>query len=483
MSAGDRFAVAVIAIPAAFGAGTLGAWALLRNSPRTIAADLIQPLPVVTAWGAFGERCFAVLALTVVAATFALLAALRFAPDATARDAHAPDGDPPEGTANEVGSNGANSADRRARRLVIFAAAGSLLCTAVWPFDFSSDVYAYAAYGEMAARGIDPYVRVAAAVRGPAIDPARWQWGGTYPACVYGPAFVAFARAIWSLTSGFGIQTALATLRASAALAFLGSIAIFDAALAGLAPRRRLRLVCAYGLHPVVLWSVAEGHNDAFVLLGAATATLLARRGSAFAAGGLLGLSGAWKATGAALAAGFALEAALVRRMPRAAFGALGGIAAAAAVSVPPLLPGLAALGTHGRYAPAISLQALLGPVPAIMLAVAAAGAGTIILARRNRAGYAWFGLAFVAALPNLYPWYALWLVPWALAAGATRASYALYGVTILALVRYLPDAAGNMTNAGARAAALVALLPLVLAVPGALDVLVKSSKKAVAPS
>jgi hypothetical protein len=182
------------------------------------------------------------------------------------------------------------------------------------------------------------------------------------------------------------------------------------------------------------------------------------------------------------LAAGFALEAALVRRMPRAAFGAAGGIALAAAVSVPPLVPGLASLGAHGIYAPAISPQALLGPLPAAILALGAAGLGIVTLARRHRTGYAWLGLAIVAALPNLYPWYALGLVPWALAAGATPAGEALYGVTIFALVRYLPDAAGNMTNAGVRAAALVALLPLVLAFPGARAVLVQS-KKVVAPS
>jgi len=465
MSAPGRFSVAVAAIPPVFGAGAVGAWALLRNAPRTIAVDRLQPLTVVTAWGSFGERCFAVLALTVGVATVALLAALRFAPGDTATDDTAHD-----------------TANRRARRLVLLAAAGTLLCAAAWPFVFSSDTYAYAAYGEMAARGIDPYVRVAASIRGAAIDAARWQWGGTYPACVYGPAFVAFTRAIWSLTGAFGVRMVLAALRASAALAFLGSIAIFDAALEGVAPRRRLRLVCAYGLHPVALWSVAEGHNDAFVLLGAAAAALVARRGSVFAAGALLGLSGAWKATGAVLAAGFALDAALVRRMPRAALGVVGGIAVAAAVSVPPLVPILVSLGARGTYAPAASLQSLLGPLLATLPALVAAGAGTMALARRNRTGYAWLGLALAAAMPNLYPWYVLWLVPWALAAGATPASYVLYGVTIFVVVRYLPDAAGDMTYAGARAAALVALLALVLAIPSVRAVLMKS-KKAVAPS
>jgi hypothetical protein len=434
-----RFRIALATFAAAFPAGALAARALLAHAPAAIAVDRAQPLVVVTSWGAFGGAAFAALAAAVAVAAVALAIVLHEAPPGAAA----------RGTA------------------VAFAlAAAGIAGAACFPFTFSSDPYAYAAYGAMAARGIDPYALVPASLHGAPFDAARWQWGGVYPVCVYGPAFVAFARALDATAGPFGLAAELAAFRLSAALAFLGSIALLGDALRALAPRTRFRVLCAYGGHPVLLWSVAEGHNDAFVLLAAAAAAVLARRGAAFGAGLLVAASAAFKATGAALAAVYALDAAFVRRTGRrAAAGVAAGLALAAALTLPPMRPALAALGAHGRYAPSVSLQTLLGLGPSLALAAAAAAFGIIRVVRsRERDGFAWLGLAAVAALPNLYPWYGLWLVPLALAAGPGGASLALYGVTICAVIRYLPDAAGNMTLGMVRSAAVAALSPLVAA-------------------
>jgi hypothetical protein len=140
------------------------------------------------------------------------------------------------------------------------------------------------------------------------------------------------------------------------------------------------------------------------------------------------------------------------------------GMAAAVVLALPPLVRALAATRTHGHYAPQISIQGILGLVPSLVLALAAATIGLAMVVRRDRGGFAWLGIAQLVALPNGYPWYALWLVPWCLVAGDTWASRALWGATISSVARYLPDAAGTLGPDAARLAAGIAIAPLVLA-------------------
>jgi hypothetical protein len=453
-----RFAAAVATFALAFPAGALAAHVLLEGAPRRIATDLAQPLPVVTAWGTYGGWCFATLGGAVALATLALVVLLLAAP--ARRPLH-----------------------EHPAALVLALAVAGLAGAAAFPFTFSSDPYAYAAYGAMAERGIDPYVPVAAGVHGAAIDAARRQWGGAYPVCVYGPAFVAFARLVRRATEPFGPAAALAAFRALAGLAFLASIAFLDRALAGLEAGRRFAILAAYGLDPVLLWSAAEGHNDAFVLAIAAAAALAVRRGWGACGGLVLGFSAAFKAPGALLAAGLALDAAFVARRPGIAVAAAAGIALAAAVAIPAMLPAFAAVGGHGQYAPQVSLPDLVGPLAASAIALVTAGFALVRLRARDRGGFAWLGLAAAAVLPNLYPWYALWLVPFALAAGRTGAGFALYGVTICALLRYLPDATGNMTPSAVRIVTVVALSPLAALVISRFASKISRSQKAVVPS
>ena len=63
-----------------------------------------------------------------------------------------------------------------------------------WPVVFSSDVYAYAAYGNAVLHAQNPYLAVSHAQHGTFVDAARWQWGGvSFPASVYGPLFIGIA--------------------------------------------------------------------------------------------------------------------------------------------------------------------------------------------------------------------------------------------------------------------------------------------------
>lgn len=421
-----------------FVAGGAAARLVVQHHPSNLATDFAQPLVVVTAWHAYGTACFAVLAVTIACAACVTVGmALRLQPP------------------------------RHPVRDVALAAAVALGAAWSWPFVFSSDVYAYAAYGAMAAHGVDPYRLVPLQLHGPFIDAARWQWSGPYPVCVYGPAFVVLARGAFAALGGFGVGPTLWALRGLAGVAFIASIAALGAALVERPLRQRWALLCGYGLNPVAIWSVAEGHNDAFVLLAIFGGAALIRRGAFWTGAGLAGLSAAAKATGVPLALGLALDAlvfAPAGRARRIALGVVISLGIATAVALPPLLPALAALRSGGRYAPAASLQGLLGVVPVLALACAALTYGGLRLARRGRDGFAWLGIAVWLALPNAYPWYALWILPAVLAARNGFAAGALWGATIFSVVRYLPDAVGNARGDGGAIAAVATAAPLLLA-------------------
>jgi hypothetical protein len=429
---------ALMPIPLAFAAGALGARSLQTHAPQRFAVDFAQPFVIVTAWGSFGSEAFAILGCTLLVATIALVLAAR----ALVRE--------PKPTDTPA---------------VVAIAACALACAFAWPFAFSSDVYAYAAYGAMVRDGLDPYALLPAHAHGAFYDAARWQWSGVYPVCVYGPAFVALATGTVAAFASLGAGATLTALRVGSALAFLGSIACLAAALAGRPRRERAIALYAYGLNPVILWSVAEGHNDAWLLLVVIGAAAL-RRSLPRVAAIALGASLLVKAPGAVFAAAVALDGRLGLRRDRASIlGSLAaGFAAAAALCLTVMWPAFTSLGAHGKYAPAVSVQGLLGLVPSIVLASAAAAYGAKLLLGSQRTGYAWLGIALLVGLPNGYPWYALWLVPFALAAGPGRASLALWIATISSVMRYLPDAAGDLTPAAARIASLVAALPLLYA-------------------
>lgn len=434
-------AVGVSAVPLAFAAGGLAArWALLR-APARIAVDLAQPLPVVTAWQGFGAALWAILALTVLAASAAaafVVLELRRRP-------------PPSGAA----------------LCLVLVASGATLASALsWPVVFSSDVYAYAAYGDVAARGGDPYAHPLGP--GSAVASASaWQWGGTTPACVYGPAFVAVARATMLAFGGGGVSGALLAFRVIGCLAFLFAAAALYVALPG-TNRRRLAATAAFALNPVALWCVAEGHNDALMLALALAGAALARLGFPVGGGVAVAIAGLLKLPGIAVGACVAAFAAVSggrRARPVAGRMAIGAllVAPAAAVGLAGAVETASGLRFHGHYLPQYSLQALGAAVAAAVAqpvqaqAAGIAGAfvlcGAIVLAglravrRRDPGGLAWFAIAAWLAIPNPYPWYGLWVLPIAVAALDQPQFLALLAATISIVLRYLPDAFGTVPH------------------------------------
>jgi alpha-1,6-mannosyltransferase len=437
-----------LAIPAAFFAAAIVMRVLLLHAPPHIARDLEQPIVVVTNWGAFGA---AQLLVFIVALTLATLAYLRIvaAPDR------------------------AQAAGLSSRYAIVGVAALALLGAWCLPVIFSSDVYAYAAYGELARRGSDPYAHELLARGDTLFDAAIVQWGNPPPTCVYGPLFVAIAGAIVALAAPFGTLVQLNGLRALSSGALLVCAVLAYAAYPG-NRAQRLTAAATIGLNPVTIWCAAEGHNDAL-------AVSLVFAGFALAQGGLFAIGAAIVAfSGSIKLPGIAAAVPLALSNRRAWIGAAVGTIATIAVSTPLLASVSTRLAPHARYAPQASFQAVINPLAALIApndfaaaattwAIAAVAASAIVamalpmLRSRRAEGWTYLALAGWLLVPNPYPWYALWLLAVAALAPGTRGSTALLWLTLASLLRYVPDAVGTPAAALSVALGVAATLPFLV--------------------
>ncbi len=166
----------------------------------------------------------------------------------------------------------------------MLASALACACALAFPVIFSSDVYAYAGYGDMALVGIDPYAHSAIAARGPLMDAVLWQWGNPPPICVYGPAFVWLAKAIVATFLPLGTGAPLWGFRAVACASLVACAPLAYAAFYPLSREQRLTAAAGIALNPVAIWVSAEGHNDALVVACLLGAFVLAARGAPFPA-------------------------------------------------------------------------------------------------------------------------------------------------------------------------------------------------------
>jgi hypothetical protein len=407
--------------------------ALARHRSRR--ALITQPIVVVTNWGAHGAALFATLLLAAAAGGVAYRNALLRA------DAFSLPG------------------------LIAIAA---LALAAAWcaPVLFSSDVYAYAAYGELARIGLNPYAHAAIAKSDALIGDAAWQWGGLFPICVYGPLFVALASLVVAGLAPLGTLAQLQGLRAMASAAFLLCIPLAAAAFSG-GRSTRMRAAATIGLNPVAIWCAAEGHNDALALAIVLAGFALMQRRLRGTGAAIVGLSALIKLPGALAA----IALAIVDR--RARIGAAAGVLVSALLSAPLITAVATQLAPHGQYAPQASLQAVVAPFGQILALLVALGAAAVLAARgvalvrrRQEEGWIWLGLAAWACIPNPYPWYGIWLIALAALAPATRASVVAILLSFTSLLRYAPDAIATPSSAASVALGVLATLPFVGLIP-----------------
>jgi hypothetical protein len=342
-------------------------------------------------------------------------------------------------------------------------AAAAVALAAAWfvPVLFSSDVYAYAAYGEMARIGLNPYALAPADAADALLRAAQAQWVTAFPICLYGPAFVALARFLVTALAPFGPLAQLDGFRVAASAAFLLCVPLAYGAFAG-DRAQRLRAAATIGMNPAAIWCAAEGHNDALALAVVLAGFVLVRRRLLNAGAAVVALSSMIKPPGVAAAIGLAIE------QRGARIGALAGIAIAVALSSPMIAGVATQLAPHGTYAPQASLQAIFRPLGVFVSCAAAfvAGAllarrGVALLRRRFLEGWIWLGLAAWVLVPNPYPWYGLWLVALAGLTPRSRAGAVAILLSLTALLRYVPDAIAIPSPALAVALGITATLPL----------------------
>jgi len=428
-------------VPLGFAAGAVLCRLLLVQAPAAFAIDRAQPLAVVTYWGSFGRLMFLALIFAVAIASAGYVAAL---------------------------CRGRNAPLRMTTSATMAYSALACIAALFFPVVFSSDVYAYAGYGFIALHGSNPYAHAAVTLRGPLMDAVLWQWGNPPPVCVYGPAFVWLAQAAVAIFGGLGAAAPLWALRVCSCIALVLCAPLASAAFARCSPRIRAAAVACIALNPVAIWSAAEGHNDPYLIAIVLAGFGLIARARPLTGAVIVGLSALVKAPGVLAAAAAPLMFNGDRARSRVLAGSLLGLAATAIIAWP-VLAQLSRDAGHGSYFPQFSLQYALGVAfgtaaarwIAAACAAACATAGFILLAKRNPNCAALFASALWIAVPNPYPWYALWILPIVPLLLETPAAWAIVALSLGSALRYLPDATTDLSTGAGLA---IALAPLAIA-------------------
>ncbi|MEO6914179.1 MAG: hypothetical protein ABI182_09205 [Candidatus Baltobacteraceae bacterium] len=427
--------VAIWAIPAIFVIFGIICRLLLQAAPRAIALDLAQPLPVATNWLGFGFSIWAIFAAAVLGAAVAYAAVLWN----LLRAPIVPKG---------------------ILLTIMLGGLAALAAAFVSPLIFSSDVYAYGAYGVMSLHGIDPYAHLKLATTDPMFAAAIWQWSNPPPICVYGPVFVWIAKTVVMLFAPGGVFLQLLGLRILAAGSLLVCGPLFYLALADYPVQQRLAGAAGVLLNPLAIWTAAEGHNDALMLAIVLLGFVVLRRFGYGIGAFVIAASTVIKAPAVAAAAVLAVFA--FRRRARFAAvltGTFGGLVLSALISLRFAWGVRNVLIPHGHYTPQFSLQYLfsellaqiaphnasalsIGVVGALAVAAITALYGLRLALRGRREGACYLALAVWLAIPNPYPWYALWILPVAFLAIESRGALAIIVASLTIAVRYLPDVA-----------------------------------------
>ncbi|HTX01791.1 MAG TPA: polyprenol phosphomannose-dependent alpha 1,6 mannosyltransferase MptB [Acidimicrobiales bacterium] len=161
------------------------------------------------------------------------------------------------------------------RRLRLLLASWGAPLLAAPPL-FSNDAYAYAASGELASRGGDPYLTGVAALHGgPFLAHVDRIWWHTVPP--YGPLWERLVEAV-VVATGHRLIATLAVLRLAAACS-IAVLAWTVPEIAGLTGHDPARALAWAVLNPLVLLTLLGGmHNDAEMLALVATGLVVALR-------------------------------------------------------------------------------------------------------------------------------------------------------------------------------------------------------------
>jgi hypothetical protein len=333
-------------------------------------------------------------------------------------------------------------------RWPVVAAVVAVALSGLAPPLLSADLFGYIAWGELGARGVNPYSHPSVAVGDD--HPVRpfllWNHGST----PYGPLFITLMFGAAPLS----VAAALWSLKALAALSALACMALLWRAAARLG-RSPAQAALAFGLNPIVLvYGIGGAHNDLLVgavVIAGVLAVVCGREragaGAVVAAGAmkasalvvlpfLIAGSKDWRRTAlAALATGAVLATGAFALFGAPLLNLVGALAAqqemVALHSVPSQLAMLAGADELPPWGRLVGNALLLVTVVGLLVAVRRGGDWL------SGAGWAYVALLLTTAW--LLPWYIAWVVPFAALAGDRRLLGATWALTMLFVFVRLP--------------------------------------------
>lgn len=282
------------------------------------------------------------------------------------------------------------------RRLLAAAFVAAALLAVVPPVA-GADVLSYAAYGHIAARGLDPFRVAPDSLAGdPIAQAVEAPWRGT--PSVYGPLAAWEQEALVHL-AGNRLRPAVGLLDLVNAAAF-ATAAFLLYLLAGPGDDARRRAVVTFGLNPLLLFVVvAGGHLDALAV-ALLVAGLLAFKRSPLGAGLLGGAAVLVKLTAGLPLAGWAWVAGWGRGGGSRGRVALLVAGAAAAAGAGYAAVGLHALNQARRASRLVSVGTPWRPVRAVLQALAGHGAASAAVSAASLALAIWLVVALARSLP-----------------------------------------------------------------------------------
>jgi hypothetical protein len=348
------------------------------------------------------------------------------------------------------------------RKTVLLLSGGLLAVAVMQPPTESHDVWSYVMIGRtVTVHHTNPYEHPSSAFR---TDPFRLRvdpvW--RHARSIYGPVFVGMAAGTVKLAGDSPYRSRI-VFQSLAALAVAISLLVIDRATRG-----DPRAIAFIGLNLlVVVTTVNNAHNDAYVGLAALGAVLLARK-RPIVAGALLGLAALVKIAAVlpAVVLGLWLWREGARRAGVALVGAAGLLTAAgyafagsASVSVLssardrmnrgalwyPLRELLAHLhaGSHPRSFALAHGRELYGPRLASLstLAVVALAIWIAVRARRDAPVIvAAAVIAYTVLGAYILPWYMVWGLPVLALVWRTRMAWLAVGLAMVLELAYVPD-------------------------------------------
>lgn len=305
----------------------------------------------------------------------------------------------------------------------------------------SGDVFGYLAWARMGVRGMNPYEHAAVDVGRDPVAPFQLWHHGASP---YGPLFTLGSYAL----APVGVPAGLWAFKALAGAAAVATVEALRRTAAALGDPPG-RAVLIFALNPLLLvWGIGGAHNDLLVAAVVSAGILLTVRGRPARGAVALVAASALKFSAVVALPFLLLRPGGGRRPVLAAAGAAGAVAAVTIVAFGPAFLDIghilgaeqSLVAVHSgpaELARAVGADRVTSAERLVGSAMLAATVAVLaVRVHRGRTGWVaaagWTYVVLLVTTAWLLPWYIVWLLPFAAAAGQRRLTEATIVLTLL---------------------------------------------------